>query len=76
VNLKDVKYKASPLGWAVRGWCNPPAGNHGRQIEIVAQLVVAGAIIEAEMLESEKVRLSPAMLAALRAQRSPQRHRC
>lgn len=67
VDLKDEKYKSPPLGWAVHGWCNPPAGNHGRQIEIVAQLVAAEATVEPRMLESEKVRSSPAMLAALRA---------
>src|SRR5258707_1145705 len=31
LNLKDEKYRSPPLGWAVHGWCNPPAGNHGRQ---------------------------------------------
>jgi hypothetical protein len=67
VNLKDAKYDSPPLGWAVHGWCNPSAGNHGRQIEIVAQLIAAGARVEPGMLESEKVRSSPAMLAALRA---------
>lgn len=68
VDLKDKKYGSPPLGWAIHGWCNPPAGNHGRQVEVVAQLVSAGAIVEPGMLESEeKVRLSAEMLAALRA---------
>lgn len=67
VDLKDKKYNSSPLGWAIHGWCNPPAGNHGRQLEVVTELVSAGARVEAGMLESEEVRSSAAMLAALRA---------
>lgn len=66
-NLKDKKYKSSSLGWAVHGWCNPPAGNHGRQLEVVKLLVAAGATVEPEWMESEKIASSPAMLAALNA---------
>lgn len=66
-NLKDKKYKSSSLGWAVHGWCNPPAGNHGRQLEVVRLLVAAGATVEPEWMESEKISSSPAMLAALKA---------
>jgi hypothetical protein len=68
VNLKDGEYHSSPLGWAVHGWCNPPAGNHGRQREVVALLVAAGARVESEWLESEQVRADAAMLAALRGE--------
>lgn len=70
LNLKDEKYKASPLGWAVHGWCNPPAGNHGRQREVVVHLVEAGAIVESELMESGRVRADPVMLAALRAKKT------
>ena len=42
VNLRDEKYNSPPLGWAIHGWCDPPAGNHGRQREVVALLVAAG----------------------------------
>jgi hypothetical protein len=65
-NLKDENINLS-LGWAVHGWCSPPAENHGRQCEIVRLLVAAGAKIETEWMESENVASSPAMLAALRA---------
>ena len=65
VDLKDEKYSSPPLGWAIHGWCNPPGGNHGRQVEVVTQLVLAGATVEPGMLE--EVRSSAAMLAALRA---------
>jgi hypothetical protein len=42
-----------------------PAGNHGRQREVVALLVAAGARVEHQWLEDEKVRADPEMLAAL-----------
>ena len=67
LNLKDEKYQSPPLGWAIHGWCNPPAGNQGRQLEVVSLLIAAGAKIEPEWLESEEVRANPALLAALRS---------
>jgi hypothetical protein len=65
VNLRDEKYNSPPLGWAIHGWCSPPAGNHGRQREVVALLVAAGASVEPEWLEREKVQSDPQMFAAL-----------
>jgi hypothetical protein len=65
VNLKDEKYNSPPLGWAIHGWCDPPAGKHGRQREVVALLVAAGASVKPEWLEPESVRADPQMLAAL-----------
>ncbi len=64
-NLKDEKYKSAPLGWAIHGWSNPPAGNHGQQLQVIVLLVAAGARVEPEWLESEKVRADAAMQAAL-----------
>jgi len=52
LNLKDEKYKSTPLGWAVHGWSHPHAGNHGRHREVIELLVAAGAIVEPELLES------------------------
>jgi hypothetical protein len=66
LNLKDEKYHSSPLGWAIHGCYNRPAGDHGRQREAAALLVCAGAVVEPEWLESEVVRTDAAMLAALR----------
>ncbi len=68
VDLKDEKYNSSPLGWAVHGRYNPPAGNQGRQSEVAALLVAAGAEVESEWLESEQVRADPEMLAVLRGE--------
>jgi hypothetical protein len=65
VNLKDDKYNSPPLGWAIHGWCERPAGNHGRYCEVVALLVAAGATVERRWLEHEKVRGDAEMLAAL-----------
>jgi ankyrin repeat protein len=67
VNLKDAKYHSPPLGWAVHGRYNPPAGNQGKQCEVAALLVSAGARVESEWLESEEVCADVAMVAALRA---------
>lgn len=69
LNLKDEQYQSSPLGWAVHGWCNPPAGNHGRQREVVVLLVAAGAIVESGLRESDDVRANPMILAALHAEK-------
>lgn len=66
LGLRDKKYNSSPLGWAVHGWFNPPAGNQGRQREVAALLVAAGAKVEAEWLESDEVRADPSMLTVLR----------
>jgi hypothetical protein len=66
VNLKDNKYQSSPLGWAVHGWCNPPAGSHGRQREAASALISAGAIVEKEWLEEERIRADASMMATLR----------
>ncbi len=67
LNLKDEKYNSPSLGSAIHGYFNPPAGNKGRQREVVALLVSAGARVESEWLESVQVQADPAMLAALRA---------
>lgn len=65
LNPRDEKYDSPPLGWAIHGWSDPPAGNHGRQCEVVALLVAAGASVQPEWLESETVRADSAMLRSL-----------
>jgi uncharacterized protein len=67
LNLKDEKYQSPPLGWAIHGWLNPPAGNQGHQRQVVMLLVAAGARIEAGFLESEDVLANPSILSALRS---------
>ena len=65
INLRDEKYNSPPLGLAIHGWCDPPAGNHGRQRKVAVLLVAAGASVEPEWPERERVRADPQMLAAL-----------
>jgi hypothetical protein len=69
IYLKDEKYNSSPLGWAINGCYNPPAGSHGKQREVVALLVRAGATVEPEWVESAQARADAEMLAALRSGR-------
>lgn len=69
LDLNDQKYNSPPLGWAIHGWSDPPAGNHGRQREVVALLLAAGARVEPGWLESEKVQADAAILASMRARR-------
>ena len=68
VNLEDEEHKSPPLGWAIHGYFNPPAGNHGRQREVVALLIAAGARVDPKWLESEQVCADAAMLAAIRGE--------
>jgi uncharacterized protein len=68
LNLKDEKYRSPPLGWAIHGWSDPPAGNHGQQREVVALLLAAGARVESAWLASETVQADSVILASMRAQ--------
>jgi hypothetical protein len=65
LDLKDEKYNSPPLEWAIHGRRNPPAGNQGRQCEVAARLVLAGATVDPRWLESEEILADPAMLAPL-----------
>jgi hypothetical protein len=74
VNLKDKRYGATPVGWALHGWCYPPpeakrAGHH----EIVARLVAAGAgpATDLDRLQVKKLRADARMRAALRGETTP-----
>jgi len=69
LDLKDEKYSSPPLGWAIHGWSDPPAGNHGRQRDVVALLLAAGARVEPAWLASEKVQADSAILASMKARR-------
>jgi hypothetical protein len=68
LNLKDAEYNSPPLGWAIHGRQNAPKGTQGKQCEVAALLVQAGASVDPEWLESEGVRSDPLMLAALTSQ--------
>ena len=71
VNAEDRKFQSSPLGWALHGWMETPAGERrGRHDEVVRQLVAAGAQVKREWLESKEIQARPEVLAALTNQRS------
>jgi ankyrin repeat protein len=66
VNVRDDKYKATPLEWALHGWGEPPSsGASGRYHQVVARLVAAGAHVDPAMLKLPKVLDDAAMLSAL-----------
>ena len=69
LNLKDEKYRSPPLGWAIHGLSDPPAGNHGQQREVVALLLAVGARVESAWLASETVRADSVILASMNARR-------
>lgn len=51
VDVKDDKWEATPLGWALHGWGElPPPGNHGHHRDVVVQLVRAGAVVDPDWL--------------------------
>jgi hypothetical protein len=71
LDVRDRKYKATPLGWALHGWRSPvppiwvKAGIAPRHVEVVARLVGAGAVVEPSWLEAEDARADRRMRAAL-----------
>ncbi len=66
LELEDEQYHSTPLGWAVHGFSDPPAGNHGHQREVVALLVAHGAKVKPEWIASDAVQADAAMLRILR----------
>jgi hypothetical protein len=69
LNLRDEQYMSPPLGWAIHGWRNPPAGNRGKQLEVIALLVEAGAPVDPQWLEPEEAGADPVILSALTGRR-------
>jgi len=66
VDVADEAYGTTPLGWALYGWFQPPAGGvlH-RYPEVVAQLVGRGAVVRPEWVRDVRVRTDHRMLRAL-----------
>jgi len=54
-----------PLVWALTGWSKEPAPDVGRYYEVVARLVGAGANVKPDLLDWDKARADPKMIAAL-----------
>jgi ankyrin repeat protein len=75
VEVKDIRFDGTPLGWALYGWGeSSPGAKRGRYYEIVALLVAAGATVNPAWLDekdrgmpiNEMVRADRRMRAALR----------
>jgi hypothetical protein len=65
VNVKDETWGTPPLVWALHAWSEERAAPPERYTQVVAMLVAAGAVVDPELLGSEKVRTDPRMLGAL-----------
>ena len=66
LDVRDDRWDATPLGWALHGWGEPtPPGDHGYHHEVVARLVRAGAAVEPEWLEAARAHARADQLAAL-----------
>jgi hypothetical protein len=65
VDAIDKTWGTPPLLWAVTGWSRERATEAGRYHEVVARLVAAGANVNPDLLDWDKVRAEPRMLAAL-----------
>ena len=69
VDVKDDKWEATVLGWALHGWGEPPPpGNHGKHREVVAHLVRAGAVVDPEWLSEAQSRGRTDVVCALRGE--------
>jgi hypothetical protein len=64
VDVIDKTWGTPPLVWAVTGW-SKPAPDVGRYYEVVARLVGAGANVKPDLLDWDKARADPKMIAAL-----------
>ena len=44
LNIEDSRFRTTPLGWALHGWCYPPPeARHNSYHEVISLLVKAGA---------------------------------
>ncbi|WP_375548253.1 ankyrin repeat domain-containing protein [Oceanicaulis alexandrii] len=55
IYLRDAQYSATPLGWAVQGWLEPPRGARDEHITCAMLLVDAGLQPDADWRNSEQI---------------------
>jgi ankyrin repeat protein len=65
IYLRDAQYSATPLGWAVQGWIEPPRGARDDHIACARLLVDAGLQPDAEWRHSEQIMADSALRQAL-----------
>jgi ankyrin repeat protein len=61
----DRTWGTAPLVWAVTGWSRARPAEAGPYYEVVSRLVAAGASVTPDLLEWDKARADPKMIAAL-----------
>jgi ankyrin repeat protein len=76
VNVKDATHGGTPLGWAIYGWnSQTPEFRNSRYLQVVKDLIRAGAVLDWEWVESPSrgsslganLRNDPRMMEALSA---------
>jgi ankyrin repeat protein len=72
VEVIDKTWGTPPLIWAMTGWSRKPAAEGGPYYEVVARLIAAGANVKHDLLEWDKARADPKMLAALSGKLQPE----
>jgi ankyrin repeat protein len=68
VDVIDKTWKTPPLVWALTGWDREGSLAPDRYYMVVAALVRAGARVTPGLVESDKIRADPKMIAALGGQ--------
>jgi hypothetical protein len=68
VDVKDDKWVATPLGWAVHGWGAPPPGNQARHREVVVHLVQGGGTVDPAWLSEAQTQGRTELVSALRGE--------
>jgi ankyrin repeat protein len=76
VQIREERWRNTPLGWALHGWCYPPPeAKRPHHHEVVAQLVAAGATIdpsrEFDAAQLRKLKTDRRMAAMIKAARRP-----
>ena len=61
----DKTWWTPPLVWALTGWSGKPPAEASRYYEVVSRLVAAGAHVTPDLLDWDKARADPRMIAAL-----------
>jgi ankyrin repeat protein len=71
VHVKDKTWGTPPLIWALTGWgMVKSAADAERYYDVVARLVDAGSNVRSDLLEWDKARADPRMMAALTRRRT------
>lgn len=65
IYLRDAQYNATPLGWAVQGWLEPPRGARDEHLTCAMLLVDAGLQPDADWRNSEQIMGAKALCQAL-----------